>query len=321
MARFRPRFARPLVLLLAAVLVLALWSFHSASAASAAKPAPTVAAASPGLVSDSSPTDPVLIGAGDICEQKHVSSAAATARLIEARPFADVFTLGDNSNQKGTADQYATCYAKTWGQFLTRTHATVGNHDCETANCDPYYAYFGAAAGPAHRGYYSYGLPNEWHVIVLNSQRDQLEGGFGSAQERWLRADLAANSGKHVIAMWHEPAFQAAPEDQRLLLPFWHDLYMAHADLVLNGHHHYYERFAPASPSGRADPSGIRAFIVGTGGSPSHSLGERLPTSEVAATDVFGVLVLTLHRHSYDWEFVPIAGQSFTDSGTAATHT
>jgi len=114
--------------------------------------------------------------------------AGATAKLIEARPTAGVFTLGDNSNEIGSASQYMSCYAKTWGGFLNRTRATIGNHDCMTSACAPYYAYFGAAAGPAGKGYYSYNLANNWHVIVLNSQGTEVGGtGAGSPQETWLR--------------------------------------------------------------------------------------------------------------------------------------
>jgi hypothetical protein len=251
-----------------------------------------------------------------------IGNAGATAKLIEARPTAEVFTLGDNSNESGTASQYTGCYAKTWGAFLNRTRATVGNHDCMTgAGCGPYYAYFGAAAGPAAKGYYSYDLANNWHVIVLNSQGTEVGGtGAGSPQETWLRADLAANAGKHIIAMWHIPVFTSGLLSRSAYDVWWQDLYAAHADLILDGHDHLYERFALQSPGGKADASGIREFIVGTGGASPQSFGTTAANSQVRNAGTFGVLQLTLHAHSYDWQFIPIAGSSFTDSGTQATH-
>ncbi len=265
--------------------------------------------------------DPVLIGAGDICVTSIIGNAAATARLIEARPGARVFTLGDNSNETGTASQYTSCYAKTWGAFLDRTRATIGNHDCMTAGCAPYYAYFGSAAGPAGKGYYSYDLANNWHVIVLNTQGLEVGGtGAGSPQETWLRADLAASAGKHIIAMWHIPVFTSGLLSRSAYDIWWQDLYAAHADLILDGHDHLYERFALQSPAGKADPKGIREFIVGTGGAPPQVFGATAANSEVRHAGTFGVLELTLHAHSYSWRFLPAAGGTFTDSGTQATH-
>ncbi len=288
----------------------------TASAGSSATPAPSpTRTPAPG-------GDPVLVGAGDICVTSIIGNATATAKLIEARPTAGVFTLGDNSNESGTASQYTGCYAKTWGAFLSRTHATIGNHDCMTGSgCAPYYAYFGAAAGPAGKGYYSYNLANNWHVIVLNSQGTEVGGtGAGSPQETWLRADLAASAGKHIIAMWHIPVFTSGLLSRSAYDIWWQDLYAAHADLILDGHDHLYERFALQSPAGKADPNGIREFIIGTGGASPQSFGTTAANSQVRNAGTFGVLQLTLHAHSYDWQFIPIAGSTFSDSGTQATH-
>jgi hypothetical protein len=267
--------------------------------------------------------DPVLIGAGDICVTRIIGSAVATAKIVERYPSAQVFTLGDNSNEKGTTTQYRGCYARAWGQFLGRTRAVIGNHDCTFAFCAAYYQYFGAAAGPAFKGYYSYDLPNDWHVVVLNSQGEQVGGtGSGSPEESWLRADLAANKGKHLIAMWHIPVFATGQPRHTDYLAFWNDLYAAHADLILNGHDHVYERFALQAPSGKADRKGIREIVVGTGGAFPQTFGRTIAAnSQVRHTGTFGVLQLTLHPHSYSWRFIPIAGGTFTDSGTQATHT
>jgi 3',5'-cyclic AMP phosphodiesterase CpdA len=190
-----------------------------------------------------------------------------------------------------------------------------------TSGCAPYYAYFGASAGPAGKGYYSYNLANNWHVIVLNSQGTQVGGtGVGSPQEKWLKADLAANKGKHIVAMWHIPVFTSGLLSRSAYDVWWQDLYAAHADLVLDGHDHLYERFALQSPAGKADPNGIREFIVGTGGAPPQTFGKTRANSQVRSAGTFGVLQLTLGLHSYSWKFIPIAGKTFTDSGTQATH-
>jgi hypothetical protein len=192
-----------------------------------------------------------------------------------------------------------------------------------TSRAGPYYAYFGAAAGPAGTGYYSYNLANDWHVIVLNAICAAVRGcGEGSPQETFLKKDLAANPGKHIIAMWHIPAFSSgsAHGNNGSYRAFWNDLYAAHADIVMNGHDHDYERFAPQSPSGAADPNGIREFVVGTGGAGQRPFGTIRANSQVRSTGTFGVLELTLGAHSYSWRFIPVAGKSFTDSGTQATH-
>ena len=267
--------------------------------------------------------DPVLIGAGDICITSSIGNAQATAALLAANPSAVIFTAGDNSNETGTATQYADCVAKTWGVYKNRTHAVSGNHDYMTAGAAPYYAFYGAAAGPAGKGYYSYNLANNWHVIALNSQCSEVGGcGVGSPQEAFLKSDLAANAGKHIIAIWHIPSFSSggAHGNNTAYRAWWDDLYAAHADLVLDGHDHNYERFALESPAAVADANGIREFVVGTGGAGQRALGTIRANSQVRNVGTFGVLKLTLHAHSYDWQFVPVAGGAFTDSGTQATH-
>jgi hypothetical protein len=264
----------------------------------------------------------VLVGAGDICQVFAIGNALHTATLVEALPSAGVFTLGDNSNDSGTAEQYATCYGSTWGAFKSRTRPTVGNHDHLTSDGAPYYAYFGSAAGPAGKGHYSYDLAANWHVIVLNAICGQVGGcGAGSTQENWLRADLAANSGKHVIAMWHIPRFSSGLHGGSTdYQTWWQDLYDAHAEIVLSGHDHEYERFAPQSPTGVADSRGIREFVVGTGGAVLAPFLIVKANSEVRRAGTYGVLKLTLTEHSYAWQFIPVADGSFTDSGETATH-
>jgi hypothetical protein len=270
------------------------------------------------------PAEPgvAFIGAGDICTNAGIANARQTAALIEAEPNAVVFTLGDNSNAEGTAKQYRDCYGSTWGAFKNRTHPAPGNHDMITSNGGPYYSYFGTAAGPAGKGYYSYDLNFGWHVVVLNAICAVVSGcGKGSPQELWLKTDLAASAGRHIIAIWHIPAFSSGPHGlSTTYRTWWRDLYAAHAELILDGHDHEYQRFARQSPDGAADPAGIREFVVGTGGASQYPFVSDAANTELRHTGTYGVLKLTLRVHSYSWQFVPVAGDTFTDTGTIETH-
>jgi len=266
-------------------------------------------------------TSVVLMGAGDVCVTQNIGGAGATANLIAEEPAAHVFTLGDNSNEEGTAAQYADCYGPTWGQFLWRTSAAAGNHDYIADGAASYFAYFGSAAGPPGEGYYSYDL-GSWHIIVLNSECPMVGGcGHGSVQEQWLVADLEAHRSVCTLAYWHHPRFSSGAPGQAsdpAYQAFWDVLYAYRADVVLNGHAHDYERFAPQTPSGQVSPTGIREFVVGTGGAGQIALGAVEPNSEVRHTGTLGVMRLTLRATSYDWRFLPVAGETFTDAGTGA---
>ncbi len=260
-------------------------------------------------------TDPVLLAAGDIgqCGMK----AEATARLLDNLP-GTIITLGDNAYPNGAPRDFANCYAPTWGRQKARTHPVPGNHDYVTAGASGYFGYFGAAAGPAGKGYYSYDL-GAWHLVALNSE---IAVRPGSVQEQWLRADLAAHRATCTLAYWHQPRFSSGPHSSNATYqPLWQALYDYGADIVLNGHDHDYERFAPQTPGGEADPQhGIREFVVGTGGAVLYPFMMIAPNSEVKSDKAWGVLKLTLHAASYAWQFIPIAGQTFADSGTADCH-
>jgi hypothetical protein len=307
---------------LAAVVVLALVTAAWVTWPRSATANPSLG--SPGAASPTATSEPsvVLMGAGDICRIAGIRSAARTAALVKAEPSARVFTLGDNSNEFGTAEEFTECYDRTWGAFKDRTRPAAGNHDLLTADGAPYYAYFGSAAGATGKGYYSYDLPAGWHVVVLNSSC-ALAGGCkkGTPQEAWLRDDLAANRGKHILAIWHIPLFSSGGfRNATVYRTWWRDLYDAHAEIVLSGHDHDYERFARQSPTGEADPEGMRQFVVGTGGSSQDPFWATQPNSEVRQSGTYGVLKLTLRAHSYGWQFIPVAGGAFTDSGETATH-
>jgi acid phosphatase type 7 len=264
--------------------------------------------------------DPILVGAGDIADCADLSGAEATAKLLDEIP-GTVFTAGDNAYEGGTAEQFAKCYDPTWGRQKSRTRPSVGNHEFHSGGATPYFDYFGANAGDPSRGYYSYEL-GAWHIIVLNSECAEVGGcQAGSVEEKWLRADLQAHPHVCTLAYGHKPLFSSGAKhgNDPEMKPFWHDLYAAHATLILNGHDHDYERFAPQDPEGKLDLAhGIREFVVGTGGKSHRPFATPLANSELRNTDTYGVLKLTLHPKGYDWEFIPEAGKTFRDSGSGS---
>lgn len=260
--------------------------------------------------------DPVLVGAGDISNSG--SGDSATAALLDGIP-GTVFTTGDNVYNSGTAAEFANYYNPTWGRHKARTRPSPGNHDYNTSGATGYYDYFGPLAGPAGQGYYSYDLGN-WHIVSLNSN---ISMSAGSAQERWLRADLAANTKPCTAAYWHHPLFTSGANHapSTATRPLFQALYDHNADVVLFGHNHQYERFAPQDPNGDLDTArGIRTFVAGMGGASHYSFGTIRPNSEVRNSTTYGVLKLTLHSNGFSWQFVPEAGKTFTDSGTTACH-
>jgi hypothetical protein len=264
-------------------------------------------------------SDPVFVGAGDIaaCGRR---ADEATAALLDWIPGL-VFTVGDNVYPDGTAGQFRRCYDTSWGRHKARTRPTVGNHEYQTPGAAGYYGYFGALAGDPATGYYSYDL-GAWHVVALNTNCAAVGGcEAGSAQEQWLRADLAAHPAACTLAYAHHPRFTSDGPGNRVLIPFWEALYEHGADLFLAGHKHHYERVAPLTPTGEPDAvNGIREFIIGTGGKSHNEILAPSPNTEAVDDATFGVLKLTLHPSSYDWEFVPVAGKTFTDSGSADCH-
>jgi hypothetical protein len=265
-------------------------------------------------------SDPILVGAGDIADCADLSGAEATAKLLDAIP-GTVFTAGDNAYEEGTAEQFRDCYGKTWGRHKSRTRPSVGNHEFHSGGATPYFDYFGASAGDPKTGYYSYDL-GTWHIIVLNSECAEVGGcAQGSAEEKWLREDLKSHPSVCTLSYWHKPLFSSGAKhgNDPEMKSFWQDLYDAKATIVINGHDHDYERFAPQNPEGKPDAvRGIREFVVGTGGKSHRPFGTPLPTSEVRNDDTYGVLKLTLHPKSYAWEFIAEAGKTFHDSGSGS---
>jgi acid phosphatase type 7 len=288
-------------------------------------------------------SDPVIAAAGDIacdpadsafnngngnsnaCRQKYTSNLLVNAGL------AAVLDLGDNQYFCGGYQAFIQSYDLSWGRVKSITHPSVGNHeyltsggtDCDGANTNAagYFEYFGAAAGTPGQGYYSFNV-GDWHIIALNSNCGNIGGcDASSPQGKWLTADLKAHNTYCTLAFWHIPLFSSGGRAAPNSLPLWQILYQHDVDVILNGHDHIYERFAPQTPAGLPDPArGIREFIVGTGGADHTSLAAVAPNSELINTTTYGVLELTLHPAGYDWKFVPEAGGSFTDSGTGACH-
>jgi hypothetical protein len=279
-------------------------------------------------------SDPVIAAAGDIACDPDISAFNAgngtraacrqryTADLLTAGTYAAVLVLGDIQYEIGELDDFRRSYAHSWGQVKDITYPVPGNHEYSTPRAAGYFAYFGARAGDPTRGYYSFDV-GSWHLIALNSNCGAVGGcGRGSPQERWLRSDLAAHDTMCTLAYWHHPRFSSGLHgDDETYDAFWRALYAARADVVLAGHDHDYERFAPQSPSGKADEArGIREFVVGTGGRSRYPFRLPRPNSEVRNFGTFGVLALTLHASSYDWRFVPEEGKTFADSGRGDCH-
>ncbi len=269
------------------------------------------------LLTGTAPAPATLVAAGDIASCSSPGDER-TAALV-ARVPGTVATLGDTAYELGTADEFARCYTPSWGRFRARTRPALGNHDYGTAGAAGYFDYFGPRAGP-RRGYYSYRL-GAWHVAVLNSNCP-LAGGCerGSPQERWLRADLASHPARCTLAYWHHPRFSSGLHgDDDTVAPLWQALYDARADVVLAGHDHDYERFAPLDPAGRVDRArGLREFVVGTGGRSHYPLLERRAGSVAADWRTYGILRLTLRQASYDWRFVSEPASTFSDAGVRA---
>ncbi len=262
-----------------------------------------------------------LLAAGDIASCASTGDEA-TAALLDARPNAVIATLGDNVYESGTAAEFANCYDPTWGRHKGRTHPALGNHEYGVLRAGGYFTAFGAAAGEPPLGWYSYDLAS-WHIIVLNSNCEVVGCAVGGTQERWLRTDLGLHPAQCTLAVWHHPRWSSGTTHgpTAAVGPLYTALHDAGVDIVLSGHEHNYERFQPLDPAGQFDPArGVREFVVGTGGRSHYPFGPPAPGSEIRNDDTFGILALTLRPNTYQWQFVPEAGKTFTDSGSANCH-
>jgi len=266
--------------------------------------------------------DPVLVGAGDCCAcySGRIQGAQATAKLLSSLP-GTVFAVGDLAYLDGSDSDFAKCYDPTWGALRARTLPIAGNHEYNSRGAFGYYGYFGLSAADPMKGYYSFNL-GAWHVIVLNSNCSSIGNcDSNSPQGRWLQADLAANPSFCTLALFHYPLYSSTSNIEPSVQPLWAMLYAAGADLIVNGHAHVYERFAPQDANGILDTvHGIPEIVVGTGGNGLQSFTTIIDNSVVHDNSTYGVLKLTLHSSSYDWQFIPVPGGTFTDSGTGNCH-
>jgi acid phosphatase type 7 len=280
----------------------------------------------------------VVVAVGDIaCDPKssdfnHGRGTAekchmlATADLAISLKPAAVFILGDSQYERGSADAYQKSWALNWGREELKdiTHPSPGNHEYDTKDAGGYFDYFGAQAGERSKGYYSLNL-GTWHIVALNTGGNDrckpVSCEEGSEQEKWLRDDLGKNGSSCTLAFWHRPLVTSGlHRNATEVRSFWRDLYQANADVVLNGHSHHYERFAPQNPDGGADPErGITQFIVGTGGKNLKAFWRKQANSVTRNGKSFGVLELELMEKSYAWEFISENGQVL-DSGTGQCH-
>lgn len=263
-------------------------------------------------------TPAVILAAGDIayCPAGFAQSGAAqTAAVLRQVPGVPVLTLGDHAYFFGAAFEFSSCFDPTWGVEHARIRPSPGNHDYASGTPADYFAYFGPSAGPVNRGYYSFDV-GDWHIVSLNSN---IDAATGSVQEQWLRADLAATSRRCKLAYWHHPVFTSSPRgDNAKMQDIWRTLDQLGASVILNGHEHNYERFARQNADGVANAStGIRQFIVGTGGIGMTAMPIPRANSEVREALSFGVLKLTLYSDHYDWDFLPAVSGVVVDSGTA----
>ena len=257
-----------------------------------------------------------FVGAGDIASCA-LTDDEATSALLDGIP-GTVFTLGDNVYENGTAAEFANCYDPSWGRHKSRTKPVAGNHDYNTSGATGYYDYFGDAAGARDKGYYSFDL-GAWHIIILNSNISRTAT---SEQIAWLRADLTGSTAQCTMALWHHPRFSSGQHgNDATQQPFWDVLYEFDADVVLVGHDHNYERFAPQTPTGVADPTrGLRQFVVGTGGTTLRSFSTIRPNSEFRDSATWGVIKLDLAPTGYSWSHITTTGGAVLDSGSGSCH-
>jgi hypothetical protein len=297
-------------------------------------------------------SDPVVAAAGDVVCGQLTSPRApcamlATSKAVEKIDPDAVLVLGDTQYECGRLKDYQAFFTPSWGRFLDKIHPAIGDHEYHVSDdkgnpclgappgAPGYWAYFGAAANPRDPscqvfcdGYYSFDL-GSWHLIALNSNCGPVHGcGAASPQNQWLRADLASHPNTCTLVYMHHPLFSSGAHGNSptttAMVPFWETMYEAGVDVVLAGHDHDYERFAPQTPDGQLDnEQGIREFVVGTGGRNHDQVNDgkgRLPNSEVFNDETFGILRLDLHETSYDWRFVPVHGGVFTDAGKGKCH-
>jgi hypothetical protein len=260
--------------------------------------------------------DPTVVAAGDISPPRIGSQRQTSDLAIQLAPTR-VLVLGDQQYPRGEISDFRRYYRPTWGRLKSKTYPVPGNHEYASAGAAGYFEYFGARARPQGRSFYSVDL-GSWHIVALDSN---IARSPRSAQLAWLRRDLRTTTKPCVLAFWHHPRFSSGSRhgNNPSVTPFWWELYLQHADVVLNGHEHHYERFNRQSPRGHPTYLGMREFVVGTGGNGHYPFGPAKVNSQKRIANTYGVLRLVLHPASYDWRFVAVGG-AVLDRGTQRCH-
>ena len=270
---------------------------------------------SSGVETQGAPSRVRLFAVGDIgvCGSQNDDKVGRFLR----NKTAPIALLGDIAYERGTPKEFATCFDPVWGPMFDRLYPSPGNHEYATEDARGYYGYFGERAVRPGRGWYAFNLGRHWKIIALNSQCGEVGGcGPDSPQGRWLAGALDRAGRKNVLAFFHVPRYSSGSHgSSTAVLPLFRALYRGGADIVLSGHDHSYERFAPQNAVGQRRARGVQQFVVGTGGRTLYALGPREKNSRARNNDTYGVLRLDLRRRGYDWKFIPVVGQ-YTDSGS-----
>jgi hypothetical protein len=282
-----------------------------------------------------------IVTAGDIActAGKAVTSTScqqqATSDVALSLQPAAVLPLGDDQYELGSLSDFQSVYDPTWGRMKSISYPVPGNHEygyigtaIEPTGGEGYFTYFGDRSHPLQPGctinctsWYSYDL-GDWHLIALDSQCAVVGGcNPGNPQYTWLSNDLKANTKKCTLAYWHIPLFSSSQDHQPDMKSIYALLQSKGADVVLNGHAHFYERFDPQDSAGVANPNGLTEFLVGSGGRNFFTIRATPSANSVARiANTFGVLKMDLSSNGYSWQFVPTVAGAPTDSGSATCH-
>ena len=255
-----------------------------------------------------------VLAVADIGMCSERAAVERTAALVD-RMDGQVLLAGDLAYMRGTFQEFRDCFEPAWGKFRNRWRPVPGNHEYETVRAIGYLQYFGEAAGPGGRTFYSF-RAGDWLVLMLDSN-DSVAA--GSEQYEFVRSELLSNGNHCTMAVWHHPLFTSGPNGPNIFMrDMWALLYRHNADVVVAGHDHLYERFGKQDVDGRSDARGLRQFIAGTGGAILYNF-QRQEANSQARHRAHGVLRMRLATHGYSWEFIDVNGITL-DAGSDGCH-